>query len=130
MHDGMAAPSRAEPPAPPPLSAAEHVRRLAEAGRVEEARRYVQEHLSGGDADLERWSQLLRPPLAKTSPRRSRGDFGADNAWLRENRDAFLGRWVALRDGKLLDSDATLRLLLDRLTASGSEDGAFIVRVD
>jgi hypothetical protein len=112
----MATPSSVQPPAPPPLSAVEHVRRLAETGR--------------GDAELDGWSQLLRPPLVKISPRRVGSDFGADNAWLRAPREAFLDRWVALRDGQLLDSDTTLRALMDRLTASGQVDGAFIVRVD
>jgi hypothetical protein len=57
-------------------------------------------------------------------------DFGADHAWLRKHREAFLDHWVALRDGELLDADITLRALVERLTERGQIEGAFVVRVD
>jgi hypothetical protein len=82
---------------PPPIPSSEHVRRLVEANRVEDARRFVEERLAQGDANLENWANLLRPPQVTTSSYRPRRDFGADHAWLRENRYIFLGRWVALR---------------------------------
>jgi len=127
----MAASSKHRAPnAPPPISPVEHVRRLAEAGLVDEARRFAEARSAEGDTAMGGWAQLLKAPRVKTSPRRSRGDFGVDYAWLRDNREAFLGRWVALREGVLLDSDMTLRALLGRLTESGQMDGAFVVRVD
>jgi hypothetical protein len=131
MLPSMRVPNDRPPPmTPPPIPPAEHVRRLVEANRVEEARRYVDERLAPGDTSVEGWANLLRPPRVETSPRRVRGDFGADYAWLREHREAFLDRWVALRDGVLLDVDITLRALVDRLTDRGPIEGAFVVRVD
>ncbi|KYF65475.1 hypothetical protein BE04_00915 [Sorangium cellulosum] len=115
---------------PPPIPPAEHVRRLVEANRVEEARRYVQELLAQGDTSVEGWAKVLRPPRVVPSPDRPRSDFAADYAWLRENRQAYLDRWVALQDGKLLDVDIALRALIERLTQRGQIDGAFIVQVD
>lgn len=120
----------AKEPQPPPLPPAEHVRQLVEANRVAEARRYVEEQLARGDTSVESWANLLRPPRVTTSPRTTHSDFGADYAWLRANRDAFLGRWVALRDGHLLDTDVRLRPLVDRLTERGAIEGAFVVQVD
>ena len=117
-------------PEPPPLPPAEHVRRLVEANRVAEARRYVEDQLAQGDASVEAWADLLRPPRVTVSPRTEHSDFGADYAWLRDNRDAFVGRWVALHDGQLLDTDVGLRPLVDRLTARGVIEGAFVVQVD
>ena len=115
---------------PPPIPSVEHVRRLVEANRVEDARRYVEEQLAQGDTSLESWANLLRPPQVTTSPYRPRSDFGADNAWLRQNRDAFLGRWLALRNGQLLDTDVALRPLFERLTERGIVEGALVVQVD
>jgi hypothetical protein len=115
---------------PPPLPPVEHVRRLVEANRVAEARRYVEEQIARGDMSVETWANLLRPPRVTTSPRTAHSDFGADYAWLRANREAFLGLWVALRDGRLLDSDVRLRPLVERLTARGELAGAFVVQVD
>jgi hypothetical protein len=120
----------AAPVVPPPLPPAEHVRRLVEAGRVDDARRYVDERLAVGDTSVESWAKLLRPPRLAASARRARSDFAADNAWLREHREAFLSRWVALRDGELLDADVNLRALVDRLTERGAIEGAFVVQVD
>ncbi|WP_437604615.1 hypothetical protein WMF20_25625 [Sorangium sp. So ce834] len=115
---------------PPPIPPAEQVRRLVEANRVEEARRYVQELLAQGDTSVEGWAKVLRPPRVVPSPDRARSDFAADYAWLRENRQAYLDRWVALQDGELLDADIALRALIERLTERGQIDGAFIVQVD
>ena len=115
---------------PPPIPPAEHIRRLVEANRVEDARRYAEERLAQGDTSVESWAHLLSPPRVTTSSYRPRRNFGADNAWLRENREAFLGRWVALRDGQLLDTDIALRALIERLTESGILEGALVVQVD
>src|SRR5437868_6291246 len=114
-----------QPPIPPP----EHIRRLVEANRVEDARRYANERLAEGDASVASWANLLRPPRVTTSSYRARSDFGADDAWLRTNRETFLGRWVALRNGDLLDSDVALRPLVDRLTERGIIEGALVVQV-
>jgi hypothetical protein len=120
----------ASKPQPPPIPPAEYVRRLVEANRVEDARRYVKERLDQGDTSVEGWAKVLRPPVAKPSPYRPRSDFAADNAWLRENRKAFLGFWVALLNGELLDSDVALQPLIDRLAARGITQGALVVQVD
>jgi hypothetical protein len=131
MLTSMRVPSeKPSPMAPPPIPPVEHVRRLVEANRVEEARHYVDERLAQGDKSVEGWAKLLRPPRVRTSPRRAHGNFAADHAWLRQHREAFLDRWVALRDGELLDADITLRALVERLTERDQIEGAFVVRVD
>jgi hypothetical protein len=114
---------------PPPLPPAEHIRSLVEANQVAEARRYAAERLAMGDESVEAWARHLRPPEVRPSAYRPRRDFGADHAWLRENRDAFLGRWVALSSGKLLDTDARLDPLVERLTARGIIEGVLVTQV-
>lgn len=115
---------------PPPIPPSEHIRKLVEANRVEEARRYVQELLAQGDTSVEGWAKVLRLPRIVASPDRACSDFAADYAWLREHRQAYLDRWVALHDGKLLDTDVSLRALVERLTERGQIEGAFVVQVD
>ena len=107
----------------------EHVRRLVEADRLGEARRYVEERLAQGDTSVETWARLLRPPTVKPSSYRPIRDFGADNAWMRKNREAFRGRWVALASGELLDSDVEMKPLVDRLIARGALEGTLVVQV-
>ena len=127
----VSAPAKTHSPeAPRPIPPAEHVRRLVEANRVEEARQYVEERRAGGDATVEGWARVLRPPQIRSSPGSARADFAADYAWLRENREAFLGHWVALSNGTLLDSDVALQPLVERLRARGTLEGAFVVQVD
>jgi hypothetical protein len=115
---------------PPPIPPAEHIRKLVEANRVDDARRYAEELLAQGDTSVEGWAKVLRPPRIAASPYRARSDFAADYAWLRENREAYLDRWVALQDGTLLDADIALRALVERLTERGQIEGAFVVQVD
>ncbi|MFO0589642.1 MAG: hypothetical protein U0441_19040 [Polyangiaceae bacterium] len=120
-------PSRDTPRSIPP---SEHVRRLVEANRVDEARSYVSERRARGEAALESWERLLEPPRAAPEPGSRPTDVTADHAWLRANRDAFLGYWVALRGGTLLDSDVALRPMVDRLRTQGQLEGTLVVRVD
>jgi hypothetical protein len=114
---------------PPPLTPPEHIRALVEANRVAEARRFAAERLAQGDRSVEAWSRHLSLPEVRPSPYRPRSDFGADHAWLRENREAFLGRWVALLNGELLDTDSRLDPLVERLTVRGTIEGVLVTQI-
>lgn len=113
---------------PTPLPYADYLRELLEANRLGDARRFVQERIAAGEPGLERLARLILPPKVTTSSYRPRSDFGLDNAWLRcaENREAYRGRWVAILNGKLLDSDTKMQPLVDRLVARGEAEGTRI----
>jgi hypothetical protein len=115
---------------PPPVPSVEHVRRLVEAHRVDEARRYIEDRRGRGDTTLESWAELLAPPVVRSLPAQGRGDFVANMRWVRENREQFLGCWVALREGQVVGADRTLRALCDRLKGSGQLDDTLVVKVE
>lgn len=111
-------------------SPSDEVRYLVEAGRVVEARQRVAERLAAGETDMEHWAKLLREPRTAAVAIPPSSDFGPDYRWLAEHRATFHHRWVALRNGALLDADETLAALIQRLTTRGDIDGAFVVQVD
>lgn len=46
-------------------------------------------------------------------------DFTRNAEWLRKNRDAYEGKWIALFDGELVDQDSSRLALHKRLMAAG-----------
>lgn len=104
------------------------VERLLEDGRFQEARQLAAELQELGLAPAGGWADLLKPGAVRTSPASCRGDFSENMAWLSANRSSFGGRWVALRDGHVLDSDQQLKSLVQRLRQAGLAANALLVR--
>lgn len=118
---------------PPEIpSVRDQLRRLVEAGRVEEARRLLREEQAKGTAAhaLGAWPELLAMPKAVARPRTGREDFLENMPWTRDHRAAHRGEWVALRSGALVDSDKSYRALHDRLVGAGLAREVFIVKID
>ncbi len=67
-------------------------------------------------SELATLNYVLAPPVAKAVTPASRPDMQADFDWLRENRERFQGRWVALLGGQLL---ATADTVADLMTEVG-----------
>jgi len=110
----------------------DQIRRLVEAGRVDEARRLLRdEQAKGTEAHaLGAWPKLLAMPKAVARPRTGREDFLENMQWARDHRAAHRGEWVALRNGALVDSDRSYRALHDRLVSAGLAREALIVKID
>jgi len=107
------------------------LRRLIEAGQVDEARRRIDTESVGDRAnDLRGLSELLAPPVAERRSRSGRGDFDQNAAWLQENKVAYRGNWVALREGKLVDHDPSYLILRKRLRETGAENDTFCAKVE
>lgn len=47
---------------------------------------------------------MLAEPVARVAGPGSGGDMRKDILWIENNSDSYRGRWVALRNGVLLDS--------------------------
>lgn len=60
----------------------------------------------------------------------SEEDARANFAWLREYGSAYPGQWVALRGGRLVDSDKSRFALHERLGEESLLDGTLFVRLD
>jgi len=55
-------------------------------------------------AELKKMSTLLAPPEITVSNRKPDPGIRANRDWLKNNRTEYMGSWVALRNGKLLNS--------------------------
>lgn len=96
-------------------------------GDVGEARALVRQ--IGSMSRLRGWREFLREPvvieLATASGQGSRTNM----EWLQKNRRAFQGRWVAVKDGELLDSDSSRTALQRRLNERDDLKGVLVARV-
>lgn len=57
---------------------------------------------------------------ARRLPASGRGDFALNGQWLEKHGAEYAGQWVALRDGKLLDSDSKRAVLQSRVGGVGA----------
>lgn len=62
-----------------------------------------------GDSDLEKHVRVLAPPKAFSRKIMSNTAHKANRAWLEKHGSTYNGRWVAIRDGKLLGDADSLR---------------------
>jgi hypothetical protein len=109
----------------------DELRAMVQEGRVDEARDRIKAELAAGRGQALRvWAKLLEPPSSTPQPRSGRSDFDDNAAWLREHTNDYRGKWVALSGGNLLDHDASLIKLRDRLREQGLERKAFCVKVE
>jgi hypothetical protein len=103
---------------------------LVEAGRIAEARQLVGllAQASPGPS-VERWSQVLAPPVVRSENQATGSPFARNAEWLRQNSEAHAGKWVALRDGTLIDEDASRVTLQRRLERASALEGVTFVRL-
>lgn len=78
---------------------------------------------------LARIRRALPPPAVRKVPRRG-GDRDAEFRWLRQNAAAYKGRWVAILQGRLLASAASLKDLRRQLEALRPEVQPLIHKVE
>ena len=114
-----------------PESLQDELRKLVEEGHVVEARKRIEAELRVGRGhELGVWAKLLELPSSTPQPRSGRGDFEANSAWLSEHRSDYQGKWIALRDGILMDSDTSFIALRNRLRDKEIEREVFCVKVE
>lgn len=66
-------------------------------------------------AELQKYAHILAPPKVTRSDLPPDPTLTTNQAWLKSHRDAFLGQWVAIREGQLLGSAASLKSLVDQI---------------
>lgn len=103
---------------------------LVEAGCITEARQLVALLAKASPTPgLERWSQVLAPPVVHSEQQATGSPFARNAEWLRHNSEAHAGKWVALRDGTLVDEDASRVALQRRLEQANTLEGVTFVRL-
>jgi hypothetical protein len=89
------------------------VRRMVEAGQVDEAREYLASQAEC--PELEAWREVLAPPRVTTLEHATGKSMKRDADWLAAHAKEYEGQWVALRDGQLVDADPDPVVLHKRL---------------
>lgn len=103
---------------------------MVEAGRIAEARQLVGLLAQASPApSLDRWSQVLAPPVVHSENQATGSPFTRNAEWLRQNSEAHAGKWVALRDGTLVDEDPSRVALQRRLEQASALEGVTFVRL-
>jgi 4-hydroxy-L-threonine phosphate dehydrogenase PdxA len=103
---------------------------LVEAGRITEARQLVGLLAQASPSlTLERWSQVLAPPVVHSENQATGSPFARNAEWLRQNSEAHADKWVALRDGTLVDEDPSRVALQRRLEQANALEGVTFVRL-
>lgn len=106
------------------------VRQALETGEVGRARQLAIEGAQrySDHTALQKYARVLAPPTTRVVPASpaSRVSVKANGVWLKAHRTAYLGRWIALRDGEVVrvadsfeafvaDLGDTTRLLLTKV---------------
>ncbi|MCL4867492.1 MAG: hypothetical protein KJ063_00860 [Anaerolineae bacterium] len=61
--------------------------------------------------EIEKIAHILAPPKATTAARSTKLDVKANQLWLRNNREAYQRKWVALHNGELIATAPTFSAL-------------------
>lgn len=111
--------------APSDDPAADRIRALVEADRVEEARRLVEQVLRTSPTPrVQHWARVLAPPVVRVAGKATGHSIARNNAWLREHAREYAGKWVTLRNGVLLGADEDRIALYRRLEQRGEMEGS------
>ena len=105
------------------------MKNLVENGRITEARNVLSDIQPGSSIKLDNWKRILAKPKAKISNSATGGKIKGDVAWLHKNSSHYKGRWIALKNGVLLDSDKSRVELHRSLKQAGKLSGAMFFRI-
>jgi len=103
---------------------------LVAAGHIAEARQLVGFLAQTSPTPLlEGWSRVLAPPVVHSENQATGSPLAPNAEWLRKNAGAHAGRWVALREGTLVDEDPSRVILQRRLEQANTLEGVTFVRL-
>lgn len=109
------------------LKAKERVMHLVETGHWGAARTELE--AAGPAPELEGLRKVLEPARVTIAGPASGKGLASTRRWLAANREAYRGKWVALRNGELVDSDRSHAALHDRLATQGDPAGLLVIKV-
>lgn len=79
---------------------------------------------------LHRWALLLAEPEVSKQPREARQNSDYNFRWLKANKHKYLGQWIAIKNGMLIDSDSDRVVLHRRLKAQNQLAGLLFIHVE
>ncbi len=105
------------------------IRRLLKEGYHREAKKLAEETPEGLSPGLDKLRRLLAYPPPTFRSTATGKNFAADFKWIEEHYHEYQGRWVAIKDGALVDSAPTRAELESRLERTGRmEEGTLFFK--
>jgi len=108
----------------------QHMKQLVEDGRITDAREVLSTIQPGISTALDNWNNVLSKPKAKVEKSATGGEIRKDGLWLQNNSEKYKGKWIALKNGKLLGSHDSRIELRHSLKQAGELAGAMFFRID
>ncbi|MGE0083810.1 MAG: hypothetical protein AB7S75_05255 [Desulfococcaceae bacterium] len=108
----------------------EKIRKLAEEGDISEARSLLAEIPAGLSPESDRWRTVLSIPKVRQEESATGGNVLKNTQWLQNHAAAYRGKWVALKNGKLMGSHENQVELYRNIKQSGNIAGSMFFRVE
>ena len=106
-----------------------NIRNLVESGQVSEARLLLLSIPFGISSKLDNWRRVLAIPKARPGKAGTGVDIKQNSSWLLNNSGKFKGKWVALKEGRLLGSHESRIELHKQLTLANNLKGASFFKI-
>ncbi len=106
------------------------VKALVECGDIASARDMLSRLPQTVSPELDNWRRNLAEPYVTEMKTAENLNLRKDFAWLQENAAEFKGKWVALKDGILLNSHESQLRLVENLKQVGDLSGAMLFKVE
>jgi len=107
-----------------------HVKKLVENGQTADARKVLSTVQTGVSPTLDSWRVALAQPKARLEKSAGGENIKEDALWLRDNSETYKGKWIALKNGKLLGAHVSRIELRHSLRQAGKLAGAVFSRID
>lgn len=108
----------------------EHVKKLVEDGKIEEAREVMYFIQPKSSTVLDSWQKALAYPAVRLSKSTGDKNIKKDAEWLQKNSTKYKGKWIALKNGKLLGAHESRIELRISLKQTSKLSGAMFFRID
>jgi hypothetical protein len=108
----------------------ERVKKLVENGQVDDARKVLSTIQPGVSTTLDKWQNALAEPKAILDKPAAKTNIKEDARWLHNNSEKYSGKWIALKNGKLLGTHESRLKLRHTLKQAAKLPGAMFFRID
>lgn len=108
----------------------EHLKKLVENGHISEARTLLSTIQFGRSFELDNWKRVLAEPDARKNESATGGEIKRCTSWLNKNssNQKYRGKWVALKNGLLIDSHKSRVVLRNKVKQKGELSGVMFFR--
>ena len=108
----------------------ENVKHLLESGDVTGARHLLSAIQPGASTEIDHWQRVLSEPRVSVTQSSGKTNIRKDDQWLKDNSGKYRGKWIALKNGKLLGAHESRIQLHQTLKQAANLSEAVFFRID